>query len=73
MLTCQRLRRAVLLSAALFLMGLILEIIAPWFSSPVLVMALSLVSSLAAVGVLGITLFTAMLPGEALRLSECRK
>jgi len=72
MLTCKRLRTAVLLSALLLILGLVLEAIAgatPWIVSTTY-LALFLV--LAGVVVLAATFLASLLPGTAKRLSECQ-
>lgn len=73
MLTCQRLRGAVFLSAFLLITGLVLEFAGRSFAFPAPVMALALLSGLAALAILALTFITALLPGSARRLAECRK
>ena len=73
MLTCQRLRAAVLLSAFLLIVGLVLEFTGRSLAFPAPVMALALFSGLAALALLAMTFVTALLPGSARRLAECRK
>jgi hypothetical protein len=72
MLTCHRLRTAVLLSALLLIIGLVLEAIAeatPW-SVPT--SHLALFSVLTAATILGAAFLTSLLPGTARRLAECQ-
>lgn len=73
MLTCQRLRGAVFLSAFLLIAGLVLEFAGRAFVFPAPVMALALFAGLAALAILAVTFITALLPGSAQRLAECRK
>ncbi len=73
MLTCQRLRAAVFLSASLLIVGLVLEFAGRSIAFPAPVMALALFSGLAALAILAVTFVTALLPGNARRLAECRK
>ena len=73
MLTCQRLRAAVFLSALLLVVGLVLEFTGPSLAFPAPVMGLALFSGLAALAILALTFVTALLPGSARRLAECRK
>jgi hypothetical protein len=72
MLNCQRLRTAIILSALLLALGLVLELISevtPW-SVPT--SHLALFSVLAAALVLTGTFLASLLPGTARRLSECQ-
>jgi len=72
MITCHRLRGAVLLSALLLMGGLGMEWVGPWFAFPAAIMALALFSGLAAVAILAITLIIALWPGSTQRLANCR-
>jgi hypothetical protein len=72
MLTCKRLRSAVLVSALLLVLGLILETIAettPWVIPTT---HLALLSVLTGAGVLAVTFLVSLLPGTARRLAECQ-
>jgi len=72
MLTCKRMRTAVILSALLLAVGLVLETLAQatLFAVPTSHVALFLV--LAAALVLALTFLASLLPGTAERLRECR-
>jgi hypothetical protein len=72
MLTCKRLRNAVLLSAVLLVAGLLLEVIAQATRFAVPTSHLALLAVLSAVLVLGLTFLASLLPGTAERLRECR-
>lgn len=78
MLTCKRLRTAVLLSAILLVAGLVLETLAQTvtFTAPTdnlaLLSAFSAFSVFSALGVLAVTFLASLLPGNAARLNECQ-
>ena len=72
MLSCQRLRTAVTVSALLLGLGLILETIAETTRWPVPTSYLALFSVLGAVALLAAIFLASLLPGAARRLSECR-
>ena len=72
MLTCKRLRSAVLVSALLLVLGLILVAIAettPWVIPTT---HLALLSVLSGAAVLAATFLASLLPGTARRLAECQ-
>lgn len=71
MLTCRRLRTAVLLSAIFFVAGLVLGVIAHLTALALPVSHLALLLVLSAVLVLALTFLASLLPGSARRLSEC--
>lgn len=72
MLTCQRLRSAVLLSALLLVAGLVLELFAQVTRIAVPTSHLALLLVLLAATVLAATFLASLLPGAAKRLSECQ-
>jgi hypothetical protein len=63
----------VFLSAFMLIVGLVLEFAGRSFAFPAPIMALALFSGLAALAILTVTFVTALLPGSARRLAECRK
>ncbi|MCU0833748.1 MAG: hypothetical protein MUC77_04820 [Chromatiaceae bacterium] len=72
MLTCKRMRGAVILSALLLLTGLALETLAQLTGLAIPTSHLALFAVLAAVGILALTLVASLLPGAAQRLNECQ-
>jgi hypothetical protein len=72
MLNCSSMRAAVILSASLLMLGVLLGIVA--VSTPWIVPAsqLSLLLVLAGAGVLTVTFLASLLPGVARRLDECQ-
>lgn len=73
MLNCHGLRVTVFFSAFLLLASLTLEFVARLFSFPAPIMAMALISGLAAVGLLAVTLAIILWPGSAQRLAQCGK
>jgi hypothetical protein len=71
MLTCKRLRTAVLLSALLMILGLALEVVAQATALAVPTSHLALLSILSAAVVLAVVTLASLLPGSARRLEEC--
>jgi hypothetical protein len=71
MLTCERMRTAVILSALLLVFGLLLAALAR--AIPILAPAaqIALFLVLAAMFVLGLTFLASLFPGTAERLKEC--
>jgi hypothetical protein len=72
MLTCKRLRTAVILSALLFVIGLALEVLAQTLILAVPTSHLALLFVLVAIAVLLVTFLASLLPGTAERLRECQ-
>jgi hypothetical protein len=72
MLTCKRMRGAVILSALLLLTGLTLETLAQLTGLAVPTSHLALFAVLAAAAILALTFFASLLPGSARRLNECQ-
>lgn len=72
MLTCKRMRTAVILSALLLAIGLVLEGLAQTLPIAVPTSHLALLLVLAAAAVLALTFFASLLPGTAKRLRECQ-
>lgn len=72
MLTCKRLRSAVILSALLLVTGLILETTAQVTGLAVPTSHLALFSVLGAAGILALTFLASLLPFNARRLRECQ-
>lgn len=72
MLNCKRLRTAVLLSASLLVLGLLLELIAQLTALAIPATHLALLSVLSSVLVLALTFLASLLPGTARRLSKCQ-
>jgi ABC-type Na+ efflux pump permease subunit len=72
MLTCKRLRSAVIVSALLLVAGLVLETVAQVTGFAVPTSHLALFAVLGAAGVLGITFLASLLPVNARRLRECQ-
>lgn len=72
MLTCKRMRTAVVLSALLLIVGLALEAVAQGTMLAIPTSHLALLCVLAAVAVLAVTFLASLLPGTAKRLSECQ-
>jgi hypothetical protein len=72
MLNCSSMRAAVILSAALLMLGVLLGLVA--VTTPFVVPAsqLSLLLVLAGAAVLAATFLAALLPGVARRLDECQ-
>lgn len=71
MLNCKRLRAAVLLSAILLVIGLLLEVTAQLTAFAIPTTHLALLSVLSAALILALTLLVSLLPGTAERLNEC--
>ena len=72
MLTCKRMRSAVILSAFLLVTGLLLETLAQTIGLAVPTSHLALFLVLAAAAVFALTFLASLLPGTADRLRECR-
>jgi len=72
MLNCKRLRTAVLLSAFLLVIGLLLELVAQLTAFAIPTTHLALLSVLSAILILALTFLASLLPGTAERLNECR-
>jgi hypothetical protein len=72
MLTCERMRTAVLLSVLLLVAGLVLETIAQTTRLAIPASHLALLLVLAAALVLALTFLASLLPGTADRLRECQ-
>ncbi len=72
MTTCTTMRSAVILSAGLFLAGLLVFAGAEITGQAVPASHLALLLVLGAVATLGVALVIALWPGNARRLSECR-
>jgi hypothetical protein len=72
MLNCERLRAAVIASALLLGLGVILGTIAETTPWPVPTSHFALFSVLGAAALLAATFLASLLPGTARRLSECR-
>jgi hypothetical protein len=72
MLTCKRLRSAVIVSALLLVAGLVLETVAQVTGFAVPTSHLALFAVLGSVGVLGITFLASLLPVNARGLRECQ-
>ena len=72
MLNCKRLRTAVLLSAFLLVIGLLLEAVAQLTKFAIPSTHLALLSVLSALLILALTFLASLLPGTAARLDECR-
>lgn len=71
MLTCKRMRTAVILSALLLLLGLVLEAVAEATLFAVPTSHLALLVVLAAVALLALTVLASLLPGTAEHLKKC--
>jgi hypothetical protein len=72
MLNCSSMRAAVILSAALLTLGVLLGIVGMTTPFTVAVTQFSLLLVLAGAAVLIVTFLVALLPGVARRLDECR-
>lgn len=72
MLTCKRMRNAVVLSVFLLIAGLLLQALAGTALAAVAASHLALALVLAAAVVLALTFATSLLPGASERLRECR-
>ena len=72
MLTCKRMRGAVILSALLLLLGLSLETVAQFTGLAIPTSHLALFAVLAAAAILALTFLASLLPGAAQRLNECQ-
>lgn len=71
MLTCTRLRTAVVSSALLLLVGFVLQFFAEATPFAVPMSHLALLVVLAAIGILVLTFITSLLPGTSDRLKKC--
>jgi predicted branched-subunit amino acid permease len=72
MLNCSSMRAAVILSAALLTVGVLLGIVGMTTPFTVAVIQLSLLLVLGGAAVLILTFLVALMPGVARRLDECR-
>ncbi len=72
MISCTSMRAAVVLSAALFLSGTLLLLVAEVTSTGVPTAHTALLLVLAGAAVLAVALLVALFPGNADRLSNCR-
>jgi hypothetical protein len=72
MLNCSSMRAAVILSAALLTLGVLLGIVGMTTPFTVAVTQLSLLLVLGGAAVLILTFLVALMPGVARRLDECR-
>lgn len=72
MLTCKRMRTAVISSALLLFAGLVLEALAQFALSAVPTSHLALFLVLAAAALFAVTFLASLLPGTAERLRECQ-
>lgn len=71
MLTCRRMRTAVVSSALLLLVGFVLQFMAETTLFAVSTSHLALLAVLTAVAILALTFLVSLLPGTADRLKEC--